>query len=164
MARTTLPGLLLLFLLGASCAQAPKDRIGILHVPDDPTKVLLVFGQRMTGDVPVSFRDGRMYLGDQLVDLGSRPNRTLARHEYDALKLALDWQGPTLIFLARREPDQRHMLGRERALRGIAEITAIEDFARRSPGPLPARGADDVLTEAARGEIAAYVRAHPGGS
>ena len=163
--RATLALLVLLF--GTSCKPAPQDQVGVLHVPDDPTKVLLVNGHRLTGDVPVSFRDGGMYLADQFVDEGFRANRTLVRHEYDFLKLALGWQGPTLIVFAGPEPNQppeRHISGRERAVRGIAEIAAIEEIAARGPDPIPARGADDVLPATARAEIAARVRAHPGGS
>jgi len=61
-------------------------------------KFMLVQGHRMTGDVPVSLREGRMYLGEQLVDTAPiHPDRTFIHNEFEALKNSLEWQGPTLI-------------------------------------------------------------------
>jgi hypothetical protein len=147
---------LLLLLLG--CAPTNRDQIGVLHVPDDPTKVLVIDGRRLKGDLPVTFRNQRLYIGDGEIDLSSyRPTRKFAYNEFDFIRGAFAWQGPTLVVFTGPtgfEPNGRHISGGDRARKGIAEIEEIER------GVIAAGGGERVLSDVARREISAYARSH----
>lgn len=153
--KTALPFLLLLVL---GCAPADRDQLGVLHVPDDPTKVLVVNGRRLKGDLPVTFRNQHLQIGDAEINLSTyRATRKYAYNEFDFIRGAFAWSGATLVIFTGPtgpDPNIRYILGGDEALKGIAEIGEIER------GVIAAGGREHVLSEAARREISAYARTH----
>jgi hypothetical protein len=150
----------LLLLLGLSCA--PSETVGIVDVGNDPKRVLLVHGHRLTGDVAVRFRDGRLTIGDNEIELLRRERtRQFAVNELKVLEMSFALSGPLLVVFTRGTADQpplQTVVSDERALRRIAEFERIEQFAKANPAGLPARTEDNELSEATWAEIAAVAR------
>lgn len=148
-------GIGLALLIAYTLDQPRGPDLGTLHLPDDPTKVLIVNAHRVTGDVPVTFHAGHLDYAGECAHTRFSYSRKVAASDFDFIRNAFEWEGPTLVVVT---PSHRLILPRDTALQGIHEVAAIVNQAATTTGRIP-RPDDSVLDPDARDEIADAVRA-----